>query len=254
MGASLEDAMRTVRVSGAALLSLLVGVASSVGCSSGPDAAPSANAGGSRSSGTGSISLSLTLPGGEQFSSFSALILGPASYASTTTLSVGSSSAIRFSISLPTGAGYTAALSGTSTDGRVTCTGTSSSFSVGAGATTPVVIGMQCRVAGADAGQATLVGQSTNCATILSLLANPGETTVGSSVMLTATADGPDPSSLTYSWTAPSGTFSAPTAATTGFTCNVSGSVVVTLVSGDGPGPDGGPPCTNTTTTTIVCD
>jgi hypothetical protein len=198
--------------------------------------------------------MQLTLPGGEVFSTFSAVILGPNGFGSTTTLSVGSSGGLRFNITLPTGQGFQAALSGTSNDGKVTCAGTSALFNVGTGATTVVNLGLLCHVAAADAGQLSLIGGSTNCSSLQSVTANPGETAVGSSVTLTASANGPDPSSLTYSWSAPSGTFGTATAATTTFTCTASGSVVVTVVSGDGAGPDGGPPCTDTSTTTIVCD
>jgi hypothetical protein len=243
--------MKSVRLGSAAVVVLALGVLSSAGCSSGPNPEPSA---GNPRSETGSVSVSLTLPGGEQFSTFTATILGPNSFGSTMAVSVGSSTGLRFNVTLPSGVGYQAALSGTSVDGKVTCAGTSSLFNVTPGTTATVNIGLLCHVAAADAGQVALVGGSTNCATVESVLANPGETTVGSSVMLTASANGPDPSSLTFSWSAPSGTFGTATASTTSFTCTASGSVVVTVVSGDGAGPDGGPPCTDTATTTVICD
>ena len=81
---------------------------------------------------------------------------------------------------------------------------------------------------------------------------------MGSSVALSGSATGPgvDAGSITYAWTAPSGTFDTPTAASANFTCAVAGPVAVTLTVSDGPVPDGGAcnPALSTQTVQIQCD
>jgi hypothetical protein len=78
------------------------------------------------------------------------------------------------------------------------------------------------------------------------------ETVLGGSVALSASASAPNASALTYTWSAPSGTFSAPNSAATNFTCATPGQVTVTLTVGDGPVPDGAPPCPAVSATALV--
>jgi hypothetical protein len=82
------------------------------------------------------------------------------------------------------------------------------------------------------------------------------QTTVGGSVVLTATATGQDPNELGYWWSAPSGTFSAPGALSTSFTCTTAGIVVVKLTVTDGPVPARQfcDPALSTRTLQVTCD
>jgi hypothetical protein len=146
------------------------------------------------------------------------------------------------------------ALAATSTDGTVNCSG-SASFSVTARATTNVTVFLQCNTAVPESGSAAINGRTYDCATIRGVSVSPSETAVGTSLGLSATAVGVDPGSLVYAWSAPSGTFSAPTAADTNFTCTQAGTVAITLKVSDGPVPDGGScnAATSTATVQVIC-
>jgi hypothetical protein len=145
-------------------------------------------------------------------------------------------------------------LSAISEDGGVSCAG-SATFDIAARATTHAAVQLACSAAKSGT-QTTLVnGTSFDCATWNTLTASPTQAAVGAPVSLAATASGPIPANLTYSWSAPSGRFSNATAASTIFTCTTSGPVVVTLVVGDGAVPEGSVcnPDLDTDTVTITC-
>ena len=237
-----------------------------IGCSSTPElggrAAPAdkAAAGSSPVSGatTGEVSLQLTLPGGQGLTLVSWTITGPngaSTLVQSGSVNLSNANAINFLVGgIAAGSGYTISLSGTSTDGTVTCVG-SATFAVTGRATTTVVVPLQCSTAAADAGSALINGSTYNCASISSVAVSPTETAVGTSSTLTALATGPNPSGLTYAWSAPSGTFSASNAANTTFTCTVPGVVTLTLTAGDGALSDGGScPATSTTTVQVTCE
>ncbi len=241
-------------VLGASLAAAFAG--SLVGCSSGgaSDPAPIGT-----SDTVGALGMKLTLPGGATLSTVHWVITGP-NGASTVvqqgTVAVENSLTITFLVgNLSPGSSYSIALTGTSTDGSVTCAG-SAQFSIAARTTTNVVDLLQCNAPISESGSASISGQTYDCAAVGSLAVSPSETTVGHSVAITATATGVDPGSLTYTWSASSGSFSAPSSATTNFTCNAAGSVTLTLAVSDGPVPDGGScdPSLATTTVQVQCD
>jgi phospholipase C len=117
-------------------------------------------------------------------------------------------------------------------------------------------VALQCTSRTPDSGSALVNGSTFDCATFTSATASPAETTVGGSITLGATAVGPNPGGLTYSWSAPFGTFGNANAATTTFTCTTPGMIPVTLTVGDGPVPAGASCDTSLDTTTIqvACD
>jgi hypothetical protein len=187
----------------------------------------------------GSVGMSLVL-GNVTIDRVNWVITGPNGFTQSGTVDVSRSTKISFLVGgLPPGANYTVSITGASTDGRITCLG-SATFSVTARSTTNVTVLMQCTGPLSDAGSAAINGQTYNCASVGSVSVSPAETTVGSSVSLSAAALGPDPAALTYAWSAPSGTFSSSTSANVTFTCTQPGPVQVTLSVGDGPVPDGG--------------
>jgi hypothetical protein len=207
---------------------------------------------------TGNVGMDLTLPGGENISVINWAITGPNGAATV----VQSSSvkvqalALKFLVSsLPAGSGYRVTLSGTSTDDSVTCSG-AAPFAVTAHATTNVSVQMACGAVGTGGHGTSVNGSTFNCAAWSSVTANPTETKVGSSVALAATASGPDPTMLTYAWSASSGSLGSPSAATSSFTCAQAGAATVTLTVGDGPVPAGSTcnPSLDTTTVTVTCD
>jgi phospholipase C len=234
-----------------------------VGCSS-PGASGVEGSGGidngqSPSGELGSVGMQLTLPGGEQVNSVNWTVTGP-NGASTVVQSgmvnVGSSTTVSFLIGgIPAGASYTITLSGTSTDGTVTCAG-SAMFNTTARTTTNVNVALQCSTPTPEAGSALVNGTTFNCATWNSVSASPAETTVGNAVALSALATGPDPSSVTYAWSAPSGTFDNASAAAPHFTCTANGPVTVTLAVTDGAVPDGSScnAATSVATVQVQCD
>jgi hypothetical protein len=214
-----------------------------LGCSSRANSGVPAPSGKTTSDQTGTAGFKVTLPGGETLDTIH-WVVSELNDALFTTVQQGSvdvqhSAAIRFVVGgIPSGL-YQIALSGTSTDGTTSCTG-SARFSVAARTTTSVSVLLQCSTAGPDAGSAAVGAQTYDCGTVTGVSVSPSQTAVGTSVSLSASATGPDPSGLTYAWSAPSGTFTPPNSPATSFTCASAGVVPVTLTVSDGVVPDGG--------------
>jgi hypothetical protein len=248
---------------GAMALPLLVLFACTTACSSGHDAnLPTTGQGSSSGTpgaeDTGSVSLQLTLPGGEQVNVVNWAISGPNGAATV----VQSSSvrvqalAVQFLVSgIPAASGYRVTLSGTSTDTTVTCSG-AAEFNVTAHAVTLVDVQMACGLPNTSGHGTTITGSTYNCATLNSVSATPIAVTVGGLVELTASASGPSPGMLTYAWSSSTGSFSTPSSATTGFTCTQVGPAMVTITTGDGPVPAGSEcnAALDTSTITVVCE
>jgi hypothetical protein len=207
---------------------------------------------------TGAIGVHLAIPSGQNIPVLSWSITGPNGAA--TVVNSGDAQSVSAGASflvggIPTASGYSISVSGTATDGSLTCTG-SAPFSIGAQQTTNVLVELACSVATSGAHVVLANGTSFNCAASGNVSASPTATSVGSSVMLSATAAAPLPSAITYSWSAPSGTLGAPSSATTSFVCTSAGVVNVTLAVGDGPVPAGNS-CSaalSTKTVPVTCD
>jgi hypothetical protein len=205
----------------------------------------------------GSVGMQLTLPGGAQVSSVSWVIAGPndaATVVKSGSVNVKESGGVSVLVGdIPAGTGYHVALSAQATDGGLSCAGTAA-FAVHAHAITQVAVQMACNIA-PSGGQTTVNGTSFNCAAWSSVAASPVETAIGTPVALMASATGPVPASVTYTWSAPSGSFGSASMANTSFTCTAPGPVTVTLVVGDGPVPAGSTcnPALDTDTVTITC-
>jgi hypothetical protein len=224
------------------------------GTSSGPGSAGSSAA----SDQVGSVGVALTVPGDGNISTVTWTVTGPLSDGGTGVVQTGSvnvanSLNVSFMIAnLAPASGYTITLSGTSSTGTV-CQG-SATFAITARATTYVTDLLQCTVAQSDGGMAVVNAPLYNCAVLNSATASPTEAAVNTPIALSATAAGPNPAALSYAWSAPSGTFSAPNSANTNFTCTTPGQVTLTLTVGDGPVPDGGACTGETTTVQVTCD
>jgi hypothetical protein len=188
------------------------------------------------------------------------------------TLDITNAESIDFQLgNVAAGSGYTITIT-SSSDGGVTCTGSGGPFSVAGHATTSVLVNMACYAPGTDAGNVAVNGAPYLCATWNSLAtvdpAHQGtsgsEANVGSSITLIATATGPDPRGLTYTWSSSVaiGTFgqdvvsNGGTEDTTTFLCTSPGTTTITLVVGDGMVPDGGScdPSQSTVTIEVTCD
>ena len=211
----------------------------------------------------GSIGMQLTLPGGETVNSVNWTVTLPNGEGGTTVVQTGSvnlqnSMTVSFLIGgIPPGNGYTISLTGTSADGLATCVG-SATFNVSARTTTNVSVLLQCNTPPSEAGSAQVNGTVYSCASVSSISVSPAEVNVGSSAAVAATATGPlgDGGALTYAWSAPSGTFDTPNAASANFTCSAGGPVTLTLTVSDGPVPEGGScnPALSTETVSVQCD
>jgi hypothetical protein len=217
-----------------------------VGCSVATPPAPAEN--------SGTAELDLTLSGGAVIDTVHYVVQSAAGATlAQGNIDVSGSPTLQTIVTLPPGVGDVVTFTASSTDGGVSCTGTSSPFSVLTNHPTHVVVNLQCRTVGAGGTLVTLSGSFSDCATIQSIGVDPSEAVVGAPMTLAATASGPDPSALTYLWSAPSGSFGASTASTTSFTCTSPGAVLVNLTVGDGTSVDGGP-CGGTQSFTVQCD
>jgi hypothetical protein len=219
---------------------------------------------------TGSAGLMLSLPGGAKINTVQVVITGPTpkTFAVDVSGTPGSVQADgTVSINLGTTSGlasgqYSVTISGVSTDGAITCTGSAAAFTVSAGATASVTAFASCRTAGVDAGSVTIGANFSSCGTVTSIADNIGEVVVGSTITVSGTSTGPDPGALTWSFAATPalGTF-APSSGSGGspsttFTCTSVGTVNIALTVADGTVPAGAPSCSNvdTKSITVVCD
>jgi acid phosphatase len=233
-----------------------------IGCSSAPnpgDIGGTAPGVGTPSEDTGTVGMQLTLPNGSQLSTINWTITGPngaSTVVQSGSVNVANSQSIAFLVGgIPSGSNYKISLSGTATDGSLTCSG-SATFSVTAKKTTNVSVVLSCASPAPDSGSVAVSGSTVNCGTVTSVSASPTEVILGAPVALSATATGPNPSALTYSWSASSGSFDNPSSANPNFTCSAGGTVTLTLTVGDGALPAGAvcDPTLNTSTVQVQCD
>jgi hypothetical protein len=239
------------------------------GCSL-PATSPGGNSA-ANSNGVGAVRVALDLGSGTTLDSATYTLSSAAgTVVQTSSIDLTNTESIDFQIAdVPPGSGYEIAVTATG-EGGVACSGSAGPFSVISRAITRVQINMSCYSSGADAGIVYVSGVPYLCATWNSLAtvdpAHPGttgsEANVGSSVTLLATATGPDPQALTYTWTSsdPIGTFGTDqpngTSDTITFLCTAPGTTTITLTVGDGPVPEGGAcdPAQSTITALVTCD
>jgi hypothetical protein len=227
---------------------------------------------GSASSGT--LSLTLTLPGGAVVSGVTYRLVDGSDTAvalqSAPNPGTANVSDAAFELGgVPMATGDSLSLTASLASGG-TCQGSASGINVTAGGTTKVTVNMLCSLSGQDAGNLF----ANSCATWTSLsITNRrfAEVNVGESLVLSATATGPNPGKLGYTWTMsnPIGAFGATSGGVGAqgqdeavgpsdpmqFMCTAPGSATVTLVVDDG-STDAGTcsPNLTTVTTTVVCD
>jgi hypothetical protein len=250
----------TLAIVGAAALSAAVGGCGSTSQDDGtaPEQSVTLSPPGSAESDTGSVGFQLSLPSGQLIPVLSWSVSGPngaATVVHSGTITTQSQGVTFLVGNLAVASGYTISLAGTANDGSVMCVG-SASFAIRNRQTTAVVVDLACSSSTEGAHVTLVSGTTFNCAAWNNVSASPTETSVGGSVMLSATAAGPVTNALTYNWSAPSGTFGNRTASNTSFTCTSVGAVNVTLVVGDGPVPAGSS-CSqslDTRTIAIQCD
>jgi hypothetical protein len=157
--------------------------------------------------------------------------------------------------SCPAGTGDRVTLTATTSDGT-SCTGTSAPFNVVAGASVGVNVTLLCGGGVPTQNNGSVIVNGTiiegdNCPLLTSWVASPLQTSVGGAIDVAATAvDADVRDMLTYSWSAPTGTFANPMAATTQFICGAGGPVTLTVVVSDNHSPT---PCTTSMTFPVTC-
>ncbi len=206
---------------------------------------------------TGTVGMTLTLPGGETVNTVSWALTGPngaVTVVQSGSVNVQNSLSVSFVISnIPAGSGYSLSLTGTSVDGNVTCSG-SVSFGVASRMTTTVNDLLQCTPTAPETGSVAVTGVPFNCAIVGGVSVLPSETNVGHSMAVSATATGANPSGITYAWSATTGFFDSPSSASANYTCSAVGPVTLTVTVSDGPVPDGGACNSATASVQVQCD
>jgi len=217
---------------------LLVGALFSLNCAG--DKTPDAD--------LGQVRFALMLPDGESVSSVSWKLLSAANaVVASGSLNTSGSRTISFISSMPPGMGDTVQMTAMTSTG-VSCMGTSSSFNVVSGQSVPVSVNLQCDVTPSDGGALGNVVVSgaivpgDHCPTLASEFISPQQTVGTSPIDVTVTgADSDMGDTLTYAWTASSGTFADAAAATTQYTCGATGMQTLTVAITDNHTPT---PCT----------
>jgi len=199
----------------------------------------------------GEGSLGLTLSSGATLTSVNYTIIGPASFSKAGSLDVSNSTTISGLIGgIPAGSGYAITLSASTADALLSCSG-SATFNVVARQTTPVSVAVICKEL-PKTGNVLVNGVLNVCPVVDGISITPSELVIGASVVVNATAHDSDaaPSSLSYQWTASSGTLSSATAQNPTFTCTAAGAATLTLRLSDG---DATADCADTATATVTC-
>jgi hypothetical protein len=235
-----------------AVVALLSG-ATAVNCSKGTS---------NSSTDVGSLHLALTLPDATTLDSVTYTVKASDG---TTTLATGPintsdhGATPSVDVSVIASMNDTVNLHGTTSAG-VICDGTSAAFTVVAGA--PIMIGVNliCGGSANHTASGSLIVNGTvvignNCPVLNSWMASPLQTSTAGQIDVSAAATDLDtsatpPQTLTYAWTATAGTFVAPAAATTKYSCSVAGTQTLTVTATDNYSPT---PCAVVQTFTVNC-
>jgi len=225
---------------------LAMGVALAAGCT--PNGSGTGPAGSGY--GLGTVGVALKLNNGADIQTVSYKISGNGITPLMGTISVPDpNSTVSLQIdSLPVGQGYLVELSATSTDGKTTCAG-SSMFQIIGGQSTSVTVVLLCRTPfmppppppPPQTGSVSITGTFDNCPVVTSFSAAPLSAPVGGTIAVTSTAQDSDASdTVTFAWTADSGTFANAAAANTTFTCTAVGTATLKVTVNDGQCTDNG--------------
>lgn len=195
----------------------------------------------------GGLALGLVLPDGSEVSSVSYVVTRGGVEVRAGTMAVGADGRASVSIAgLDVGSGYHVVLTAPR-DGGAACRG-EADFVVVESATTSVDVVLQCDDLRVD-GNVTINGQFNVCPKVTSTSATPLTAFVGNTIALAASATDRDNDPVGFVWSAPSGTFSTPSAASTNYLCTSAGNFAVTVSVSDGPARG----CTRTASLMVGC-
>jgi alpha-tubulin suppressor-like RCC1 family protein len=233
---------KRTRWAGAGVLALL-SAAAATGCG----VSGQAEDGADESRVLGDVSLGLILPDGTSVSTVDFVLTRNGVEVRTGSMPVGADGrASALIANLEAGPGYHVVLSA-SRDGGSSCEG-EADFEVFVGQTRNVNVVLQCSELTVD-GNIAINGSFNVCPKVGYTTASPVTVAIGSSTDLVATARDRDGDPLSYAWTASDGTFSAPTALNTLYTCASAGAKTLTFSASDGPSRG----CTRSSTVSITC-
>jgi hypothetical protein len=206
-------------------------VAASVGCQSTDNA----------SSDPGELRLALTLPGSVTIDAVAWQVLSSTSavIASGTIDTSHAGAAASLSVGVPAGTGDTVKMSAMTSTGA-TCMGTSPAFNVTAGMTVPVGVTLNCSSTSTGGGLGSvvvtgMVVEGDNCPVLSSWMLSPQQTAAsGGTIQVSAMATDADMGeTLTYTWSATSGTFINAGVNMTQYVCGPAGSNTLTVTVTD---------------------
>ena len=233
---------------GSATMLGIAGMLALSGCSSSKDGK---NIGGDHARGEyGGLGLGLELPDGSEVSTVTYTITRNGSEVETGTIEIGTDGrASKLITGLEAGDGYSVTLSA-ARGSDTPCTG-SANFTVVADMTTTVDVVLSCDDAGGDTGSVQINGTFNICPRITAASFSPATQSVGGVIAITSAAtDRETPAAIAFAWTATDGTFSAPSASATNYTCATAGEKTLTLSVTDG---TGAAACTRSKTYTVTC-
>ena len=182
----------------------------------------------------GEVSVGLVVDPGTTINTATFLISGPQGFSRGGAIDVSRSGTLSTTVlALPPGIGFTISLTAAVVGGGA-CAGTTT-FDIASHQQTAVVVPILCHE-GARLGSALLTGDINICPTLDGVTAVPSTVNVGQSTTVAVVAHDPDvmPAALQFAWSAPTGTFSAPAAAVTQFTCTTAGTVTIGIALNDG--------------------
>lgn len=204
-------------------VALLLGMALSAGCSggAGPDG-PS-----------GSLELSLELGGGSEIDEIAYTISGNGMEPMPGTIDVsapGATASVEV-FGLPPGTGYLVTMTGTTTNGLFTCSG-STEFGVETGVATEVSVYLNCKRT-PPLGGVRVNGKFNFCAQLSKVIVSPLQTSVGHDVDLSVAVWDEEGDDVDFLWAATGGLIEDPTAPLTRFICTASGSYTIFVSASD---------------------
>jgi hypothetical protein len=206
----------------------------------------------------GQVQLALTLPDSTTIDSVAWKVLSSTNTVMASgTLNTSGTRMASFISSLAASTGDTVNMTAT-TSGGVACAGTSTAFDVVAGQATMVNVNITCDGSGGGTGNlgsievsATVV-PGDQCPTLTGWFITPQSTTGSNPIDVSVTASDADVGdTVTFAWTATSGTFASATSAMTQYTCAGLGSQTLSVAISDNHMPT---PCTtHVTFPTVSC-
>jgi len=196
---------------------------------------------------TGSAVLQLRLADGETVDSAQYVVTGPGAFTRSGTIDLRQSSTLSTTIGgIPSGKGYSIAITAMLADSGTNCNG-SAAFDITARGTVLVLVKLTCHEP-PQLGNASVKGVFNFCPVIDALAADVSEVSVGHKIALASVAHDSDrgPSALSYRWQATAGALSDSAATNPLFTCTTVGDATLTLTVTDGD-------CSDSLPLTVTC-